>query len=186
MGIVLGIVADIALASIAAAEEAAAAAAAAAAGAEAAAAGAEAVVASEVAAEAVTDTIAEATGAAAGDTTVDAAADAGLEAGVETAGEVFSPVAKLCKIIKEFSVIDAVFKVAKEIFESLSDPESHDKMNRLGHSLRVLTKLISKLEELGRWLEDHKEDKVKLDGIDVPLESGILSTSLKPLFVVSY
>lgn len=183
MGIVLGIVGDIALASIAAAGEAAAAA-----GAEAAAAGAEAMVASEVAAEAATDTIAEATGAAAGDTTVDAAAaaDAAADVGVETAGEVFSSVAKLCKLIKEFSAIDAVFKVAKEIFESLSDPESHDKMNRLGHSLRVLTKLISKLEELGRWLEDHKEDKVKLDGIDVPLESGILSTSLKPLFVVSY
>ncbi|XP_023140044.1 uncharacterized protein LOC111577819 [Amphiprion ocellaris] len=171
MGIVLGIVAEVAASAVAAAAEAAATAAAEAV-AEAA---AEAAV--EAAAEAAAEEAAEAAAAAA-----EAAAEAATEGGAATMVQVLQWVAKFFKIIKEFLAIDAVFKAAKEVIKSFIDaPGAREKWNKMEKSLHVFTKLASKMEEFSKWLKEHQNDTVKLQGIDVPLESGILNKFMKPL-----
>ncbi|XP_061576688.1 uncharacterized protein LOC133443625 isoform X2 [Cololabis saira] len=162
MGIVLGIVVDVAVAAVMAAAEAA----------------------TEAAADAAMEGVVEEAVDAATEGAAEAAAEA-AEAGTtaaETTAWVLRNVAKFSKMIKEFCEIDAVFKAARAVLESLrQDPEAAEKWNRLHKSLSLLLVLTSKMKELMNWLEDHKEDTVKLDNYDIPLESGLLSSFMKPL-----
>ncbi|XP_072047688.1 uncharacterized protein [Amphiura filiformis] len=172
MGIVVSVIIDVVVSAAAAAVEAAAEAAAAAA--------AEAAeVAAETAAEAAAE--AEAEGAA------EAAAEAEAEATAEGAGEaakitakVLRALAKLSKLTKEFFAIDAVFKSAEKILKAAFGGGS-PKVDELNKLIKVLVEMKNKMTTITEWLHDHKEDTVKLDGINVSVDSGVLAKFMTPL-----
>lgn len=185
MGAVLAIVIDVVVTVIAAVAEAAATEAAAAlveVGVESVLEGTEvAITATEAAAEAGAEAAAEGAAEAA----ADAAAEITSSTAEQIAARILTYVAKLSKLIKEICGIDAIFKAAKEVLKRiLHDRSFAEKYKKLETAVSLLEKLNKKMNEIMDWLEAHKNDSVELEGIDVPLESGVLATFLKQLSMV--
>ncbi|TVK90173.1 hypothetical protein Baya_16688 [Bagarius yarrelli] len=181
MGAILAIVVEVAVAEIAAIAEAATAEAVA----TIAGAGLESAVEIGEAATAVVETATEAAAETAAEGATEAAGETAAEITSSTAAEITARVLKyipqLFKLIKEACAIDAIFRVAEGILkEFLKYPEKYDKLKR---AVDVLEKFNNKLNEIMKWLEDHKNDYVTLEGFDVSLESGILAKFLKQLFM---
>lgn len=185
MGAVLAIVAEVAVAAIAAAGEAAATEAAAAlvqVGVESAVeAGEAAATAAEAAAETAAEAAAESAAEAAGET----AAEVASSTAAQVAAKMLTYVAELSKLIKKVCMIDAVFKAAIGVLKLIcSDPSGSEKHKKLETAGNLLERLNQKMNEIMTWMEDHKNDSVELEGIDVPLESGILAKFLQHLSTV--
>ncbi|KAK3526454.1 hypothetical protein QTP70_027724 [Hemibagrus guttatus] len=184
MGAVLAVVVEVAVAGIAAVAEAAST--------EAVAAlvevGVESIVEAGEGAVTVAETAAESAAEAAAEGASEAAAETAAEVESSTAAEItakiLSYIPKLCKLIKEACAIDAVFRAAKEVLKLfLSDPSVEEKYKKLQVAVNILETLNEKMNEITTWLEDHKNDSVVLEGIDVPLESGVLAKFLQQLSV---
>ncbi|XP_053497713.1 uncharacterized protein LOC128618223 [Ictalurus furcatus] len=182
MGAVLAIVIDVVVAGVAAVVEAAAT--------EAAAAlvevGVESIVeageAAAAAAEAAAETAAEAAAEGAAEAASETAAEIASSTAAQIAAKILTYVAKLSKLIKETFEIDAIFKAAIDVLKlMLSDPSVAEKYKKLERAVTILETLNQKMNEIMKWLEDHKNDSVELEGIDVPLESGILAKFLQQL-----
>lgn len=185
MGAVLAIVIDVVVAGVAAVVEAAAT--------EAAAAlvevGVESIVeageAAAAAAEAAAETAAEAAAEGAAEAASETAAEIASSTAAQIAAKILTYVAKLSKLIKETFEIDAIFKAAIDVLKlMLSDPSVAEKYKKLERAVTILETLNQKMNEIMKWLEDHKNDSVELEGIDVPLESGILAKFLQQLSMV--
>ncbi|VDI47267.1 Hypothetical predicted protein [Mytilus galloprovincialis] len=180
MGIVIGIIIDVAVSAAAAAAEAAADAAAAALAEAAAEAAADA--AADAAAEAAADAAAEAEAEGAAETAAESEAESaaeGSEEGASIASKVLRGFAKLSKLIKEYFIIDAVFKTAKVIIREIEG--SSGRVQKLEKYVQVLIEMGQKMNSIREWLENHQKDTVKLEGIDVPVDSGVLSKYMSPL-----
>lgn len=185
MGAVLAIVIDVVVAGVAAVVEAAAT--------EAAAAlvevGVESIVeageAAAAAAEAAAETAAEAAAEGAAEAASETAAEIASSTAAQIAAKILTYVAKLSKLIKETFEIDAIFKAAIDVLKlMLSDPSVAEKYRKLERAVTILETLNQKMNEIMKWLEVHKNDSVELEGIDVPLESGILAKFLQQLSTV--
>lgn len=185
MGIVLAVVADVVVAGIAAAAEAGATEAAAAlveAGVETAAEAGEAAV---TAAEAAAETGAEAAAESASETAAESAADIASSTAAQITAKVLTYVAKLSKLIKEACTIDAILRPALEVLKLIfNDPKVAEKYKKLEIAVNLLERLNKKMNEVLEWMEEHKSNSVELDGIDVPVESGILAKFLQHLSTV--
>ncbi|KAF5890382.1 uncharacterized protein DAT39_019905, partial [Clarias magur] len=178
MGAVLAIVAEVVVAGIAAAAEAAAT--------EAAAAlveiGVESLVEAGEAAVTAAETAAEAAAEGAAEAATEAGAGIASSTAAEITAKILTYVAKLSKLIKETCAIDIIFRAAKEVLKQiLSDPSVVEKYRKLEIAVNILERLNQKMQDIMKWLEDHKNDSVELEGIDVPLESGVLAQVLKQL-----
>ncbi|XP_033116564.1 cilia- and flagella-associated protein 91-like [Anneissia japonica] len=174
MGIVAGVVVDVTVTAASAAAEAAA--------------GAAAEAAAEAATEAAAEAAAESAAEAATEGAEEAAAEAEAEAAAEGAGEaarivykVARAVEKLSKFTKEFFAIDAVFKTAEKILQSIVGAASSQKIEKLEKLIKILKDMGNKLTTITNWIDEHKNDTVKLDGIDVPVDSGVLAKFMTPL-----
>lgn len=185
MGAVLAVVIEVTVTGIAAAVEAAAT--------EGAAALAEVGVESIVEAGEATVTAAETAAEAGAEGAAEGAAEAASETAVEVASstasqivaKILTYVAELSKIIKETCAIDVIFKAAKEVLHLIKDdPSAAEKYKKLARAVSILERLNQKMNEIIKWLEDHKDDSVELEGIDVPLESGVLAKFLQQLMAV--
>lgn len=185
MGAVLAVVVEVVVTGIAAVAEAAAT--------EAAAAlvevGVESIVEAGEAAAAAAETAAETAAEAAAESAAEAAGETAAEIASSTAAQIAAKiltyVAKLSKLIKEACAIDAIFRAAKEVLKEIfSDPSVAEKYKKLEKAISILEKLNQKMNEIMTWLENHKNDSVELQGIDVPLETGILAKFLQQLSTV--
>ncbi|XP_026765727.2 uncharacterized protein LOC113523874 [Pangasianodon hypophthalmus] len=184
MGAVLAIVTEVVVTAIASVAEAAAT--------EAAAAlvevGVESVVeageAAAIAAETAAETAAEAAAESAAEAASETAAEIASSTAAQIAAKILTYVAKLSKLIKEACAIDAIFRAAKEVLKLiLSDPSVAETYRKLEVAVNILETLNQKMNEITTWLENHKNDSVELEGIDVPLESGVLAKFLQQLTV---
>ena len=188
MGIVIGVVIDVVVTAAATAAEAATTAAleAAAAAAEGA---AEASIeaAAEAAAEEAAEGAAEAAAEGAEETATEAEAEAAAEAdpameASKIVERVLKAIQKLAKFSKEFYGIDAVFKVAKIILDPQPNPRpSHAKTDKIEKLINILIAMKDEMGKIQTWIEDHKEDTAKLEGIEVSVDTGVLSKFIAPL-----
>lgn len=110
--------------------------------------------------------------------------DAALEAALDTLAKALQ---KLANMVKEYIVIDAVFKAAKAILDALTDdPAAKERAKKLVVLVDVLTQSTNIIEKVNDWMQDHAKDTTKLQGIEVPVEQGVLAKFLAPLGAVSY
>ncbi|XP_052084946.1 uncharacterized protein LOC127722144 isoform X3 [Mytilus californianus] len=176
MGIVIGIIIDVVVTAAATAAEAAADAAAAAL------AEAAAEAAADAAAEAAADAAAEAEAEGAAETAAESEAESaatGSGEGASIATKVLRGIAKLSELIKDFFGIDSVFKIAMSIIHDIEG--SSPRGRKLEKYLKVLIEMGKKMNGIKEWIENHQKDTVKLEGIDVPVDSGVLSKYMSPL-----
>ncbi|CAC5369096.1 unnamed protein product [Mytilus coruscus] len=176
MGIVIGVIIDVAVSAAAAAAEAAADAAAA----------AIAEAAEEAAVEAAADAAADAAAEAEAEGAAERAAESEAESAAKGSGEgahiatkVLNGISKLSKLVKEYFIIDAIFKAAMDIIREIEG--SSPRVKKLEKYIKVLIEMGQKMDSIRKWLENHQKDTVKLEGIQVPVDSGVLSKYMSPL-----
>lgn len=107
--------------------------------------------------------------------------DAALEAALDTLAKTLQ---KLANMVKDYIVIDAVFNAAKAILDD--DPAAKERAKKLEVLVDVLTQSTDIIEKVNDWLQEHAKDTTKLQGIEVPVDQGVLAQFIAPLGAVSH
>lgn len=127
----------------------------------------------------------EAAGADAGEEAAAAAESEGsaLQAALETLNKALE---KLGKMMLEFVMVDAIFKVAKAILEPLfsSDPSARTRAEKLAKLIEVIKESSTLLQNLTDWLKVHSQDTTDLPNFTVTTQ-GVLSKFIPQLGAVS-
>ena len=110
--------------------------------------------------------------------------DAALEAALDTLAKTLQ---KLANMVKDYIVIDAVFKAAKAFLDELSIlPPLKERAKKLEVLVDVLTQSTNIIEKVNDWMQEHAKDTTKLQGIEVPVDQGVLAQFIAPLGAVSH
>ena len=131
----------------------------------------------------------------AAESAADGAADTAAESAEESAAtadeaasiaeKVMHAIDKIEKMVAEFVEMDATIRVAKAVIHLLFPKGDSKKEKKLDLYLKVLSEMIAQMKAINTWLEKHQKSYVKLKGIDVPVDTGILAKMTAPLASVS-
>ena len=136
----------------------------------------------------VPDSAAESASDGAADTAAKSAGESAATAdeAASIAEKVMRAIAKIEKMVAEFVEIDATIRVAKAVIHLLFPKGDSKKEKELDLYLKVLSEMIAQMKAINKWLTDHQKSYVKLEGIDVPVDTGILAKMTAPLASVSF